>query len=130
MTSIPEPNLPAPRAKSKRNTFANAQQMEAQAAEAQANTPKPVTPKVAPPVAAKPDQQNPKRMGGTKDILLSLPEELKNRMQATLAFTYPYTGIKHQQVFIRAAITQLCAEMERQYNNGEQWPLPADLQDN
>ncbi|WP_245814088.1 hypothetical protein [Rhodococcus marinonascens] len=133
MTPIPEPTLPPIRAKKQRNVFEQAaatsqeSPQEEQQVEAQRNAP---TAKKAPnAAAAKHERQSPKRMGGTKDILLSLPEELKDRMQATVAFTYPYTGIKHQQAFIREAITQLCMQMEGQYNNGEEWPLPADLRD-
>ncbi|QTJ71365.1 hypothetical protein HYG77_38645 (plasmid) [Rhodococcus sp. ZPP] len=67
-----------------------------------------------------------KRKAQTTDILLSLEEELKDRMVAALEHTRPRTGIKSQQVFIRTAIDQLCARLENQYNNGEPFPAPAD----
>ena len=67
-----------------------------------------------------------KRKAQTTDILLSLEEELKDRMVAALEHTRPRTGIKSQQVFIRTAIDQLCTKLETQYNNGEPFPAPAD----
>lgn len=132
MSAIPEPVMPPLRKKKDRNVWANAATAAAAGEEeAEVNTPTPSAPAKHMPVpaAAKSERQSPKRMGGTKDILLSLPEELKTRMQATIAFTYPYTGIKHQQVFIREAITNLCVELENKHNHGEPWPPPADLQD-
>lgn len=53
------------------------------------------------------------------DILLSLPVELKERMVNTITWTQPYTGIGHQQKFIRKAITDLCDRLEEQFNAGE-----------
>lgn len=53
------------------------------------------------------------------DILLSLPVELKGRMVNTITWTRPYTGIVHQQKFIRQAITDLCARLEKEFNAGE-----------
>jgi hypothetical protein len=133
MTSIPEPAMPPIRPKKTRNVFENAATAAREPGEDETKAvhPRPAaTPKSAPvPAAARPERPSTKRMGGTKDILLSLPEELKTRMQATIAFTYPYTGIKHQQAFIREAIAQLCANLESKHNHGEPWPLPADLQD-
>nr|WP_294637906.1 hypothetical protein [uncultured Rhodococcus sp.] len=120
---IPAPQLPAARAP-RRNTFAQAAapaQREAEAA----------TPLVAPPaqsvntpeveVGAK---ERSKRMEGTKDILLSMPSSQKERMEATIAHTQAYTGVKHQQVFIRTAVERLCEQLERQYNNGQRYTLP------
>ncbi|QII03947.1 hypothetical protein BH92_28155 (plasmid) [Rhodococcoides fascians A21d2] len=63
-------------------------------------------------------------MEGTKDILLSMPSSQKERMEATIAHTQAYTGVKHQQVFIRAAVERLCEQLERQYNNGQRYTLP------
>ncbi|HMT91056.1 hypothetical protein GII33_22705 (plasmid) [Gordonia pseudamarae] len=55
----------------------------------------------------------------TSDILLSLPEDDKQRMINTIAWTIPRTGIKHQQVFIREAIRRYCSALEEQFNSGE-----------
>ena len=41
------------------------------------------------------------------DILLSVPEELKERMVNTIAWTQPHTGINTQQKFIRKTIADL-----------------------
>lgn len=120
---IPAPQLPAARAP-RRNTFAQAAapaQREAGAA----------TPPVAPPSqpANTPEvevgaRERSKRMEGTKDILLSMPSSQKERMEATIAHTQAYTGVKHQQVFIRTAVERLCEQLERQYNNGQRYTLP------
>lgn len=105
--------------------------------------PQPVAPAaVAPPVAAQqPPAAQPapaavvqqaappvekKRKKDTMDILLSVPEDLKQRMVATLEHTRPRTGITSQQQFIRTAIEQLCKRLEQELNNGEQYPAPAD----
>jgi hypothetical protein len=66
-----------------------------------------------------------KRLIGSKDILLSIPEDLKERMVNTLTWTQPYTGIGQQQKFIRKAITELCESLEQRFNNGEPYPPPA-----
>ena len=58
-------------------------------------------------------------------ILLSVPEELKERMVDVVAWTQPYTGINTQQTFIRQAITNLCEQLERQYNAGEHFEARA-----
>ncbi|MEU2004643.1 hypothetical protein ACH47B_26945 [Rhodococcus sp. NPDC019627] len=142
MSAIPKPAPPAPR--SARNTFK-------QAAAKTTATPEPVAPEPAatssvtpattapratptatpqqrkasaPAPARQPTER--KRKAQTTDILLSLEEELKDRMVAALEHTRPRTGIKSQQVFIRTAIDQLCARLENQYNNGEPFPAPAD----
>lgn len=70
-----------------------------------------------------------KRLGGSRDILLSAPEDLKERMVNTIAWTQPHTGIQHQQVFIRRAMAELCERLEKQYNNGEAFPPPAVADD-
>ncbi|OKH70263.1 hypothetical protein EB74_28080 [Mycobacterium sp. SWH-M5] len=57
--------------------------------------------------------------GESADILLSLPIELKDRMVNTIAWTRPYTGICHQQRFIRKAIADLCDRLEDEFNAGE-----------
>lgn len=53
------------------------------------------------------------------DILLSVPEELKERMVNVITWTQPYTGISTQQAFIRRAIAMLCDQLERELNAGE-----------
>lgn len=52
------------------------------------------------------------------DILLSVPEELKERMVNTIAWTQPHTGISTQQKFIRRAIADLCQQLEHDLNGG------------
>jgi len=78
----------------------------------------------APGKAKKPGEgsERSKRLAGSSDILLSVPDELKRRMESVIAYTYPHTGIQHQQEFIRAAIAKSCAEYEARFNNGDQWP--------
>ena len=150
MSGIPEPTRPAPRRS--RNTFAQAAE-SLKAAESSPATPTPVAQQVAatpapaapvaqeapatpPPVAhevaatpAPIAQQAPptakKRKVATTDILLSVSEELKERMVATLEHTRPRTGITSQQQFIRTAIDQLCKRLEAEFNNGEAFPPPA-----
>ena len=53
------------------------------------------------------------------DVLLSLPVELKERMVNTISWTRPYTGISHQQKFIRKAIADLGDRLEDEFNAGE-----------
>jgi hypothetical protein len=67
-----------------------------------------------------------KRLGGSRDILLSLPLEEKERMVNTVAWTGAHIGIKHNSRFIRYAIARLCAELEQKYNNGEPYGPPAE----
>jgi hypothetical protein len=57
--------------------------------------------------------------GESADILLSLSIELKDRMVNAIAWTQPYTGIGHQQRFIRKAIADLCDRLEDEFNAGE-----------
>lgn len=66
-----------------------------------------------------------KRPVASKDILLSLPEDAKERMVNTITWTQPHTGIGQQQKFIRRAITELCERLERDFNNGQLFPTPA-----
>lgn len=65
-----------------------------------------------------------KRLVGSRDILLSLPEDLKTRMVNTITWSHPYTGIGQQQKFIRKAITDLCERLESDYNQGKPFPEP------
>lgn len=136
MSGIPEPTRPAPRRA--RNTFAQARESlavddaisatPAPVAQQSAATSAPVAQQsaatsapVAQPVAPAPK----KRKVATTDILLSVSEELKERMVATLEHTRPRTGITSQQQFIRIAIEQLCKRLESDFNNGETFPPPA-----
>lgn len=70
-----------------------------------------------------------KRLMGSKDILLSLPEDQKTRMVNTITWSQPYTGIGQQQKFIRKAISDLCERLESEYNEGKPFPAPAVLDD-
>lgn len=62
------------------------------------------------------------------DILLSVPEELKERMVNVITWTQPYTGISTQQTFIRRAIVMMCEQLEREVNAGEPFEPRAILQ--
>lgn len=62
------------------------------------------------------------RPADTVDILLSVPTELADRLESVLAYTYPHTGVKTKQQFVRTAIAQACAEHEQRFNSGERWP--------
>ena len=76
--------------------------------------------------AAPPPPTTSKRLAGrSKDILLTLPEEEKERMVNTIAWTSPHTGISHQSRFMRYAIAKVCAELEEQFNRGEPFQPPA-----
>ena len=65
-----------------------------------------------------------KRLVGSRDILLSLPEDLKERMVNTMTWAQPHTGIGQQQKFIRKAILDLCERLERDLNQGNPYPAP------
>lgn len=129
--SIPKPPPPS---RPRRNSFARAAQA-AEAAwgpEATAPAPTPEPAAGAPHEQSDPPQPAPnsgsgKRLGGnSKDILFSLPEEEKDRMINTIAWTTPRTGIRHQSKFIRYAIAKACEDLERAYNDGDQFPPLAD----
>lgn len=66
--------------------------------------------------------RRPKRPADSTDILLSLPTELSERLESVIAYTYPHTGVKTKQQFIRAAILRACAEHEARFNDGDRWP--------
>lgn len=66
-----------------------------------------------------------KRPVASKDILLSVPEDLKQRMVNTITWTQPHTGIGQQQKFIRKAINELCDRLETAFNSGKPFPEPA-----
>jgi len=125
MSGIPEPTRPTPRRA--RNTFAQAKESLA-AEDAISATPAPVAQQAGAtpaPVAQQAAPAPKKRKVATTDILLSVSEELKERMVATLEHTRPRTGITSQQQFIRIAIEQLCKRLESDFNNGEAFPPPA-----
>lgn len=125
MSGIPEPTRPTPRRA--RNTFAQAKESLA-ADDAISATPAPVAQQAGAtpaPVAQQAAPAPKKRKVATTDILLSVSEELKERMVATLEHTRPRTGITSQQQFIRIAIEQLCRRLESDFNNGEAFPPPA-----
>ena len=61
------------------------------------------------------------------DILLSVPEELKERMVNTIAWTRPHTGIGTQQHFIRKAMADLCDQLEHDYNGSRTFEPPVVL---
>ena len=68
------------------------------------------------------EPRRPKRPADSTDILLSVPTELSERLESVLAYTYPHTGVKTKQQFIREAIRRACAEHEARFNDGQQWP--------
>lgn len=147
MSKIPDPVRPAPR---RRNTFEQAAQFistetaaapqasatpassTAPPAASEAATPPstaatpPVVVEAPRPIAQQVAPVEKKRKRDTMDILLSVPEDLKQRMVATLEHTRPRTGITSQQQFIRTAIEQLCKRLEHELNNGDQFPAPAE----
>lgn len=141
MSGIPKP---APATRPRRSSFAHAAQTEAASDRAPVEAPLTETPTDGPgaasanepppagpsPVARlQPAPSGPpqtKRLGGSKDILFSLPEEEKDRMINTIAWTTPRTGIRHQSKFIRYAIAKACEDLEREFNNGNSFPPPAD----
>jgi hypothetical protein len=132
VSGIPQPELPKPRPR--RNVFAAAAATEKDQVSPEpksAPIPQPATEgsAVTGRIEAAPrgsgGGERSKRPVNSKDILLSVPEDLKGRMEATIAHTYPYTGIKHQQAFIRQAISELCSKLEGQHNNGKRYQPPA-----
>ena len=54
-----------------------------------------------------------------------MPEDLKDRMVNTIAWTRPFTGIHQQQKFIRKGIAELCERLEHQFNMGKPFPPAA-----
>ena len=63
-----------------------------------------------------------KRLSNSRDILLSVRDDLKGRMVNAIAWTNMHTGISHQQKFIRRAIEELCERLESDHNQGEPFP--------
>jgi len=130
--AIPKPPVPS---RPRRSSFAQVPQNPAASApdhdESQAGHSSPggaatqlSTPAPAPEPAP---ASSGKRLGGnSKDILFSLPEEEKDRMINTIAWTTPRTGIRHQSKFIRYAIAKACEDLEREFNSGEPFPAPVD----
>lgn len=75
------------------------------------------------PVAA--PETSSKRLRNSRDVLLSLPEDLKDRMVNTIAWTSMHTGIDRQQKFMRIAIEELCERIEGELNQGKPFPEAA-----
>lgn len=127
MTSIPDPQFPTPGPRPRRSSIAQSATAAQPSEPPKQETPSAPARRVAqrPAPAVQPSAQSERdshRKGGTRDILLSIPDDAKDRMVRTIAFTMPYTGIRHQQAFIRRAIDDLCAALETQYNNGDPFP--------
>lgn len=59
-----------------------------------------------------------------RKVLLTIEDELKTRMRTTIEHTRGRTGITTQQAFIRVAIEDLCAKLEKEYNRGKRFPKP------
>lgn len=79
----------------------------------------PARPAPRPPAAAK------RSPAFSRDILLSVSDEQKARLENTQAWTAPRTGVKSQQAFIRWAIDELCSRLEQEYNDGKPFdPIP------
>ena len=57
-----------------------------------------------------------------KDILLSVPEDLKDRMVNTIAWTRPFTGIHQQQKFIRKGIAERMRAARAPVQHGQTLP--------
>ena len=131
-SSIPTPSLGGRR----RSSIAQAAQSNQQAEPAE--TPSGVAapearpaargPRIAAPVPARPDRGSGPQdgEGPIKKILLSLPQQDKQRMVSTIVWARPHTGIKNQQDFIRQAIGELCDRLEAEYNGGQRFPDVAE----
>ena len=79
----------------------------------------PASPAPRPPAAAK------RSPAFSRDILLSVSDEQKARLENTQAWTAPRTGVKSQQAFIRWGIDELCSRLEQEYNDGKPFdPIP------
>ena len=79
----------------------------------------PARPAPRPPAAAK------RSPAFSRDILLSVSDEQKARLENTQAWTAPRTGVKSQQAFIRWGIDELCSRLEQEYNDGKPFdPIP------
>ena len=113
--SIPNPDIP-PRTRRSAWSAAGASPTALPQPTPPEETPQDQTAKVA----------NKKRPLRTVDILLSVPEELKQRMVNTILWTAPRTGVQHQQKFIRQGIEELCARYEAEYNAGANFSVPED----
>ena len=85
----------------------------------EATAPAPASPAPRPPAAAK------RSPAFSRDILLSVSNEQKARLENTQAWTAPRTGVKSQQAFIRWGIDELCSRLEQEYNDGKPFdPIP------
>lgn len=116
MSAIPKPDLPPP----SRNPFGRSG--TEQRVDQPERAPKPNRGHRGEEARNTAKPRRAKRPADTRDVLLSLPTDLATRMESVIAYTYPHTGVKTQQAFIRQAIAQACADMEDRYNDGEMWP--------
>lgn len=88
---------------------------------AEATTPNSPAPR--PPASAK------RSPAFSRDILLSVSDEQKARLENTQAWTAPRTGVKSQQAFIRWGIDELCSRLEQEYNDGKPFdPIPGQAE--
>lgn len=145
MSSIPEPNLPP--ARPRRSSFATATPVtSAPPKSSQKPTSEPKTAEPEPKPTAAPTRQTPRAPSRqsapaspaprpsaaakrspsfSRDILLSVSDEQKARLENTVAWTAPRTGVKSQQAFIRWGIEELCSRLEQEYNDGKPFdPIP------
>jgi len=132
---IPKPEAPTMRRSSMQQAGAN----EREHGLALVETPPPAAPvadtvSVTAPVVLAPPSPRPRteskspaaasgtssnRLRNSRDVLLSLPEDLKDRMVNTIAWTSMHTGIDRQQKFMRIAIEELCERIEGELNQGK-----------
>lgn len=73
-----------------------------------------------------PQNRNKRIAGESRDILLTMPGDEKTRMVNTVTNTAARTGIIHQSKFIRFAVSKLCDELEKSYNNGLPFEPPPE----
>jgi len=76
-------------------------------------------PRTASKSSAAASESSSNRLRNSRDVLLSLPEDLKDRMVNTIAWTSMHTGIDRQQKFMRIAIEELCTRIEGELNQGK-----------
>lgn len=127
---IPKPALPDPAAGrgARRNPFKLTPDPEPAAEPtppdpAQAAAPAPTAHRGdSPPSQPRTRVARPKRPANTTDVLLSLPLDLHERLESVIAYTYPVTGVRTKQAFLRSAVERACQELEERYNGGNRWP--------
>lgn len=112
------PPLPEPPARSPFDTRSQKPPVE----KPQADQPGPQETEAEAPRPKSKTSQSAKRPEGTTDFLVSLPDELSDRMEDVIGWTYPHTGINTKSAFIRTVIARACAEYEDRYNDGQRFP--------